>query len=363
MARRLYLHVGTIKSATTYVQAVCDANADRLAQRGLLWLGAAANFSAVADFYGTTRPDEYGAEAMAWPTLVNRVDEHDGDALVSNELLSLRGPRKIDRLFDSLPSADAHVVITARDLARVTVSQWQERARHGPTGSWDDFIARLTKSGSRDDPEVAWFWRRQDLPRLVAAWSARAGADNVTVVTVPPPGSPAGVLGDRFFGVVGIDDAGSLTVPSMAQNQSLGTHSLELIRRVQARLDDEQRERLHLVVKYVLTRRVLAEHAEAEPSLTLTADQLAWARQEAAAMAADLTALGVRVVGDLADLAPSQTSAGDPAPPPSDADLLDAAVDALIGLADAADDLARLVGPERFGDTIRSVAGRGHGQP
>jgi hypothetical protein len=363
MARRLHLHVGTIKSATTYVQAICDANVEPLARRGLLWLGAAANFSAVADLYGTTRPDEYGAEAMPWPALVNRLDEHEGDALISNELLSLRGPRKIGLLFDSLPPVETHVVVTARDLARVTVSQWQERARHRPTGPWDEFMARLTRDGAHDDPDVAWFWRRQDLPRLVRAWAAKAGIENVTVVTVPSSGSPAGVVGERFFGVLGIDDAGSLTVPSLTQNQSLGIRSLELVRRVQERLDDGDRERLHLVLKYVLTRRVLAERAVDEPALTLSADQRAWAREQAAAMADGLRALGVRVVGDLDDLIPADAAQQEPVPEVSDAELLDAAVEALIGVVSATDDLARTLGADQYGPAVRSVAGRGRGQP
>jgi hypothetical protein len=93
MARRLFLHIGTIKSASTYLQAVCDDSAEALAAHGVLWLGSAANFSAVADFSGTTRPDEYGREAMSWAAFVDRIDAHEGDALVSNELLSLRGPK------------------------------------------------------------------------------------------------------------------------------------------------------------------------------------------------------------------------------------------------------------------------------
>src|SRR4029079_13283078 len=96
MARRLFLHIGTIKSATTHLQAVCDDNAAALAARGLQWLGSAASFSAVADFFRTARREEYGAAAVPWPELVARIDAHDGDALLSNELLSLRGPKRVD---------------------------------------------------------------------------------------------------------------------------------------------------------------------------------------------------------------------------------------------------------------------------
>jgi hypothetical protein len=368
MARQLFLHVGTIKSATTYLQAICDDNAAALADRGLLWLGAAANFSAVADLYGTARPDEYGAGAVRWSTLVDAIDSHDGDALVSNELLSLRSPKKVGLLFRSLPSAPTQVVITARDFARVTVSQWQERARHQPTGSWPEFIARLTAAESRHDLEVAWFWRRQDLPRLAEVWGAHVGVDNVTVVTVPPRGSAAGAddpaddLRARFFGVVGVADAASLEVPPLAENPALGARSVELVRRIQHRLDDVERARLHLVLKYIVTRRALADLARDEPALALTGEQLAWAGAQAVEMGDRLRALGVRVVGNLDDLTPRDVPTAS-VEPPSDGELLDAAVDALIGVADAADDLARTVGGDRYGDMVRSIGGRGRAQP
>jgi hypothetical protein len=367
MARRLFLHIGTVKSATTYLQATCDDSAVALADRGILWLGSAANFSAVADFYGTARPDEYGAQTMPWSALVSRIDDHDGDALVSNELLSLRGPKKVAALVRALPDVDPHVVVTARDFARVIVSQWQEHARNRPTGTWPDFLDRLTASGSRDDPEVAWFWRRQDLPRLVATWGKEVGVDNVTVVTVPPRGESSTLIA-RFFGVVGMVDADALTVPELAGNPSLGAQSVELVRRIQERLDDDRRARLHLVLKYLVTRRALADHAAAEPALTLTAGQVGWARDQAADMVRGLRDAGVPVVGDLEELLPTALVGGQSEPAghafaPSDAALLDAAVDALIGLAEAADELARMVGRDAYGDVVRTVGGRGRPQP
>jgi hypothetical protein len=79
-------------------------------------------------------------------------------------------------------------------------------------------------------------------------------------------------------------------------------------------------------------------------------------------MAGQLHELGVRIVGDLDDLGPRRTGAP-AAAPPTDGELLDAAVDALIRLADATDDLARTVGGEHYGDTVRSVGGRGRPQP
>ena len=65
MASRLYLHMGTMKSATTYLQALCDGNADALAKLDLGWLGSAANFSAIADFYDDAPEDR--ERSVSWP--------------------------------------------------------------------------------------------------------------------------------------------------------------------------------------------------------------------------------------------------------------------------------------------------------
>src|SRR5881396_739332 len=213
MARRLHLHIGTMKSATTYLQAICDANADALAERGLLWPGAAASFSAIADLFGVPRPQIYGPRRTTWLDLVEQLAAHDGDALVSNELLAARGPAKIKTLFDALPPAETHLVVTARDLARVAVSQWQERSRHRETERFADFMDRLLADGARKDPTLTWFWSRQDLSRIARQWGAEVGTGRVAIVTVPSEGSQPTVVRDRFFSALGFDAADRLVAP------------------------------------------------------------------------------------------------------------------------------------------------------
>jgi hypothetical protein len=367
MARRLFLHIGTMKSATTYLQAMCDANAERLAQQGLLWPGAASCFGAVADLLGTRRPLIYGPRRTTWPALADRIAAHGGDALISNELLAARPRGRVRLLFESLPAAETRVVITARDLSRVVVSQWQERSRYGEADPWPEFMERLVADESHSDPQLSWFWRRQDLPRIVRVWGSRA--DHVAIVTVPPPGGPDRLIAERFFGLLGIDGVEQMTSPQHTRNQSLGLHSLELVRRIHQRVDDDERERLHLVLKYVLGRRVLAERRALEPTVTLTAEHVAWAQREARRASDELVEMGVDVVGDLSDLAPAEpppAAAPEPtttASMPTEAELLDVAIDAVIGVLRAADELAHGLGDERYGDAVRAIAGHGRPQP
>jgi hypothetical protein len=328
MSRRVFLHVGVMKSATSYLQDLCDANRDRLLAQGLLWAKSGANFLATDDLLGTrrVRPGLDGA----WRRLADQIETHDGDALVSNELLAPVNARKRRRLVQSLAPAEAHVVITVRDIARVIPSQWQTGMRNRHTVGWRDYVASIVAD---DGNEVAnGFWRRQDVPRIVASWAEQVTLDGVTVVTVPPSGVAPEVLGERFASALGVSADGFEQPP--ASNPSIGLVSAELLRRVNEQTGDLEWLEYRWAFKHTLARVVLAERAERERAMTLDATALAWARRRGEQVAESLDRSGVRVVGDLADLVPAADPAasGEPDAEPSDRELLDAAVDGLTGL-------------------------------
>src|SRR5258705_13188969 len=108
MSRRVFLHVGVMKSATSYIQDLCDANRDRLLAQGLLWTKSGDNFLATDDLLGTqrARPGLDGA----WRRLADQIEAHRGDSLVSNELLAPINAGKRERLVNSLAPAEPHVV-------------------------------------------------------------------------------------------------------------------------------------------------------------------------------------------------------------------------------------------------------------
>ncbi len=312
MARRVYLHIGTMKSATTYVQHWGDLNRGALAEAGVLWPELGLPFAAVNDLLGKTgarRPSE-----GAWAGLDAQLRQHAGDAVVSNELLAMLGPRRISRLVDAFAPAEVHVVLTARDLARVIPSQWQTTLKNGSTLTWarfataicSDAVAETTEPEAIDtsgaDQPAEWFWRRQDLPAIVRKWQQAVGAGRLTVVTVPPTGSAPRVLEARFASAIGVGD--HAFAPPAYANTSLGAHSAELIRRVNKLTAGLDREYQRMGVRNALARLVLAERASAEPRCRLSAEQLAWARDQAWVMVGELEQLRVRVVGDLADLVP-----------------------------------------------------------
>jgi hypothetical protein len=328
MARRVFLHVGVMKSATGYVQNLCDANRAHLLEQGLLWTHSDDNFLATDDLLGTRR-ERPGLEG-AWQRLSGQIEQHDGDALISNELLARVNSAKRRRLVRAVEPAEASVIVTARDLARVIPSQWQTGARNRSTVGWRDYVAALVADDGND--AATRFWRRQDVPAVVADWAEQVSIDRVTVVTVPPPGAEPSTLGERFASAIGVS-ADGFAQPS-ATNPSVGLASAELLRRVNERTEDLEWLEYRWAIRYSLARLVLGDRAAREPAMTLDAKSLAWARERGAQLADALEASGVRVIGDLTDLIPAVDPAApeEPDSDPAESDLLDAAVDGLVGL-------------------------------
>lgn len=193
MAERTVLHIGVMKSATTYLQGACEANADTLQDAGLLWVGSRLNFYAMNDLLIP------GPPTGSWRQLRAAVRAHSGVALVSNELLSVRGPAAARKLVRRL-GTPVDVVITARDLARVIPSQWKTGQLNGRPTPWAEFITALV-ADDHAHQAVRWFWRRQDVARIVDRW--RPLAESVTLVTVPPPGAAPEIIAERFAVALG----------------------------------------------------------------------------------------------------------------------------------------------------------------
>jgi hypothetical protein len=197
MAERTILHIGTMKSATTYVQGACEANADNLAEARIRWPGAKLNFQAIDDLLGDAPPDGH------WRRLRRAVARERGTVLVSNELISIRKFAAARKIVKRL-GTPIDVIITARDLARVVPSQYATGQKRGHSIAWSDFIAALV-ADDREEQDVRWFWRRQDLPAIIDRWAPLAAS--ITLVTVPPPGSALEVVTDRFAEALGCDPA------------------------------------------------------------------------------------------------------------------------------------------------------------
>jgi hypothetical protein len=330
MARRVYLHIGTLKSGTTYIQEFSSRNRKALLDAGLLWTASVANFRAVDDLLGTWRPRP-GLEG-AWERMSRRIQAHDGDALISNELLSPIFPPKMERLVNALAPAEVRVIITARDLGRVLPSHWQDGIRNRQTTSWDDFFAAVRGAEGSDQQLHTSFWRKHGVGAMVARWANEVGLDNITVVTVPPAGSPSTLLVERFFAAMDIEVTG-FAEPTYL-HESFGVHSVEVMRRLNERVGDFDWLRYQWGFRHSLSRYVLAPRSSSEPSLRLTRDEREWAAKRAAFVIEAIEESQVKVIGDLKDLMPAQPNESDPVSRAETAEpeVLEAALDGMAGM-------------------------------
>lgn len=302
MARRVFVHLGTPKSGTTYLQSLWWHNREALAAQHLLLPGGSADeqfrASAVvrdnAGVLGTMTEHQRGA----WDRVVADVEAWPGDALISQEQLVEASQEDAAAAVARLGEVadEVHLVITARDLVRQVPSAWQQRVKHGSPTTLRKFFARVAK----DDPTFN-FWHHQDVPRILERWAVGVPPARVHVVALPRPGADPGLLWRRTCDLLGIDDT-RLSLDAPTANETLAPAEIAFVRGVNAHFRNA-----HLDV--ALSRRVkgfLEPRLGGLPPtrLALPPDMHAWLVERGNRMVDELAAAPWHVVGDLDDLRP-----------------------------------------------------------
>jgi hypothetical protein len=330
VAERVVLHIGTMKSGTTFLQNVLSNNRDALRAQGVSFVGRKwrDQVRAAQDVIEHGGPEQEPLAADGpWSRIVREIEEWPGTALFSVEFFGARKPSKIEQVVASFGDTPLTVVITARDLARQIPSMWQESIQNGGRLTWAEYL-----DGVRREPKGNPFWRQQGVAGWARRWSAVVGTENVVVVTAPPKGAPSTLLWERYAGVVGIDP-GSCSLEVTA-NPSLGLASTLVLRELNEALADQPlgRSAYHTRVKRVLAKQGMARHRRDEPTLGLD-EPWVYARSEKEIAA--LRKVGCPVVGDLAEL----TSHPVPGVQPADVPVEEQLQAAVRGLAHAVRDL------------------------
>jgi hypothetical protein len=303
MAQRVVLHVGLMKSGTSFIQSVLRTNRKALRERGALFPSPWSR-----QVQGVKDVVAHGPRELAddgpWRSLASSCNAWDGTAVISMEFLAPRRLDKAREVVGSFGDAEVEVVISVRDLARTIPAMWQENVQNWGNGvSWEDYLTGVRDDDrSRPGPGRA-FWTRQDAADITEVWQRAAGRDHVTVLTVPPRGAPPDLLWERFAGILGVDSVGLKT--QVRSNPSLGLASLLVLDRVNRRLREAERPitpgEYERSVKRVLAKRGLAGR-QGEPRLGYADGVPAWVVERGDADIERLAALQPRVVGDLAEL-------------------------------------------------------------
>lgn len=327
---RVFLHVGTPKSGTTYLQEVLWGNRDRLRSAGVLYPGDRpdAQFLATLDLRDLSYHEPDPATPGSWHRLTTQARAWDGTTVISHEMLASADADAVARAMASLAGTEVHVVVTARALARQIPAVWQEDVKNRGSQTFGEFARDLRDRA--DTYFATTFWGYQDLPAILDTWGADLPPERVHVLPIPHNGSRDG-LWRRFADLIGVDPSvadGTLAV----QNASMGAAETNVLRL----LNDEDAMAVldwrayDALVKTFLAVDVLAERPGAEP-LRLPAEEREWVGQWSKDTIETLRAAGYAVDGDLDDLMPAPATGREPTHPDavSDAEVRAAAVHAL----------------------------------
>lgn len=308
-APTVFLHIGTMKTGTSFIQRVLQRNRELLRAEGVLYpldgVHWALQVRAARDILGIKGIPAEGA----WPKLEEKIRAWNGRAcVVSMEFYSLASAVKAVQVVSRLKPSEVQVIITARDLVRVIPSAWQSMVKQGRPWSFADFVAAVTGSGGDRDAHRR-FWRHHDLVEITRKWTAAVGAQNVHVITVPPSGAPPSTLWERFCSVVDLDPERYDISQDRKSNFSLSFSDTELMRQINTALRDElgkvayKRWATRYFANRVLRASAGEQTAHDRPALSAAAHE--WAIERSRQMVVDMQETGVHIIGDLEELIPA----------------------------------------------------------
>ncbi|GAB3852219.1 hypothetical protein GCM10028801_03000 [Nocardioides maradonensis] len=340
--RRVVLHIGAMKTGTTYLQGKAYANRESLEAAGVSMPGVrwADVVWGVQDLLGMGKGDAdlQRRNQGRWQAVVDMVHAATTrTSLLTMEFFAFANRSQARRAVESFADCDVEVVLTVRDTAAVVPALWQTTVTSGGTVTWPRFrtafrwAARGRGTGAAvlskvRLPTAVRFQEAVNIARILRVWTAVLPAERIHVVVVPGPDSPRDRLWQLFCEVLEVDPAAA-PEPGRNANESLGYPSAELVRRVNEIIEIE-RVRHHTVVKDDLGHNTLGRRRSVERRARLDPRTLEAALRWNAATREVIAGSGVRVHGDLADLpvtAQPSHAVEVRHEPPTDAELLEAA--------------------------------------
>ncbi|GLY07139.1 hypothetical protein [Actinoplanes sp. NBRC 101535] len=346
MPRRVFVHVGAPKTGSTFVQNVLWANREALLRTGILMPGSrTAQDQAMTDLRQAAWRDV--SETYTWDMLVDTIGDWPGDVVITNEGLGGATAEQAHRAVASLQPAEVHVIVVGRDLWRTFPSVWQENIRSRSVGSFDAFLTGLEKG--RNDA----FWNHT-ANRMLRRWGDLVPAAQRHLITVPPPGSSPLLIWERFAGIAGIAD-GVCEIGEPAANPSLGAAEIELLRRINMALGDRYPHRIPYrrgVLRHLVNP--VLKQGRNDLRFGVGADRAQWVRDLSEERIQELQEYPCHIVGDLNELRPGDMRDAMSPDEITDGQILDTAIETIIGMLGYADSLAQH--PRR--DLITRLKGR-----
>lgn len=308
---RVYIHLGSPKTGTTYLQEILWNNRADLGRAGVLYPGNRpdAHFHAALDLQNKQFQSDWFDENVphAWSRLVAEAAEWTGTVVISHELFCTATPEQIERAMNDLASAEVHLVCTARDLLRQLPAVWQEDVKNRHTLSFEEFVGGVRGTTEETNPLSDLFWPRQDTAAILGKWAADVPAERVHVITVPPKGGDPTTVWNRFAELIGLQPE-AFDTAVRRPNRSLGVAETEVIRKLNQRLNERIPWSEHdRTVKSRIAGGILGGRKPRTP-LEVPAEHRQWIDEQSERMISELAESGYHVIGDLEELRPGESS-------------------------------------------------------
>lgn len=304
MAHKVFLHIGTPKSATTYIQQSLWLNKTALRESGvLLPFNSPVSHWRVSTFarkQNTPKNQKFYKDFMAM------TDHWAKDVVFTSEVMCSFHKPQIREFVSALEADEVHVVLTCRDFLRQVGAEWQQHVKGGDPRSMEQFIA----DAQAENPDM-WFWRVQDVPQIIKRWSSVIPAERFHIVTVPHSSSDPALVWDRFCSLLGYAPGELSPITKMA-NESLSFETAESLRRLSnatRRAGDALGGRTHRIELQQELLEALSQRGGTKIKIPRSTQE--WAAQRSNKMADEIASLGLHLVGSIDDLRSSVSDAPD----------------------------------------------------
>ncbi|MBM3690550.1 MAG: hypothetical protein FJW76_00840 [Actinobacteria bacterium] len=313
---QLVLHIGTMKSGTTYLQNGLLSRTEELESTNWLYpmkfapaRGAINHERACYGLVGNHIPwvDATTQKQMQplWEKLSNEISNTNQNVLLSAEALAAMLEDGIELLLESLPERDIRIVITARDLARVLPSSWQQSVRNGRPFGYQEYFERIKRAAELPVRESVGsnFWRSYNLTEVINRWQKFFDLGKITFVTVPQSQN-SDSLWKRFITAINLpidpaepkfNDKQAHTAITWPEAEVLNELNQKWAKQLKTKKNRNQ-----------IRRRIVQEGFQARSergrTIGLTQAWLEFAHSWADQDVAGLVELGVRIHGDINDL-------------------------------------------------------------
>lgn len=290
------VHIGQMKSGTTYIQNTLDQNRSFLRSNGFLYPGKLFNQQHAC--YGICGDDiPWVSNSDKWRAIgLSMLDEIKGcnkDIIISSEALSCMKKDGVERFLTEVGGID-QVVVTVRNFHRVILSAWQQYIKGGGVKSLDDFIEGMKSDRQRSSGT----WANYCFGETIKVWSKYS---DVLVIVVGQESDPDCLI-KKFCSELKIPELKSPELSVAQQNTSLKLKDVELLRLFNHLNQDMPTKDRESFIRWMLNKALFpASKAESGDRITLppqyVEDVVEWSRAEVAKIPH-----GTKVVGDLSSL-------------------------------------------------------------